>query len=1301
VPSTLPPKPARLVVGPIPESRLGRRVGRRLGLVAFVVGCMVAIGASFPVVASELRPQETQTGRVTQASGVAHATAQRQSLPRQSAVVGTPSNEAAADPAASTDASNGGLEPTIQYEDALVHAHDRIRFSAGQRVSVPYRPRAGDGWLIDGSAPQVLPSGTSTGRTLRKASNGAGRSRAGSGAAARPQFDEPLNVPFAPAEATSATTSTLSPASEPAPDASSGLRRQVFGFLPYWELADSSTVLDYDVLSTIAYFSVGADSRGNLLRRNADGTTSTGWAGWTSSQLTGVVDQAHTHGTRVVLTVSVFAWTANQASIQKALLGSSTARLNLARQAAAAVRARGADGINLDFEPIATGYADEFTAFVRTLRQQLNAIHTGYQLTFDTMGSIGNYPIEAATATGGADAIFVMGYDYRTSASTRVGSIDPIAGPAYDITDTILSYLARVPASRVILGVPYSGRAWSTTSGALNATNVSGTKYGTSTSVVYGTAAILLAEHGRRWDPMEQVAWAAYKRQNCTTTFGCVTAWRQLYVDDVAALKAKYDLVNRYHLRGVGMWALGYDGTRPELYRALASKFLADTTAPLAGVAILPTASHDEGILVRWTASDDVAVAATDVQVSIDGGSWRPWLTGTALRWEVYPGRTGHAYAFRVRARDNSGNWSAWNVSTVAGPARLAPGGFGRVVQDGLAMRRAADSSALRLMTLAAGDVLAITGGPISADGYTWYRVTGPLHEWQSVGFTQIGGWVAASGQGSVFLAARGAPNATSVSAGISDFSFAGAGPASIGTSVTATVARAFSPNGDGREDGLRIDWTNRRSFDSLNLIVYRADGSRIGAIGLGNRRDVGGHALMWNGVVGSSRLSDGVYVLRLVGVDGSTTYSAPSSNPVTPGQIAAFAVTIDRTPPTVVAAGVTGSPFSPNGDRIRDSVTGTIAGGGGAISWSVAISPVSVTGSVGAVVRTLSGVGATGAFTWNGRTVAGLVARDGRYRLTLAPRDAAGNIATRSFDIVLDTRGPAIVQTAAPGSFSPNGDGVAERTVLGWTSSEAAGGKVTIKRGTTVIRTWSFTPRRAWSATWTGTDRFGHRLADGRYTVIVDGRDQAGNRTVHTAAVLVDRTAGYLRWNPTRFDAADGDRLAAKARVGFTLTRSARTTLRIVDSHGTLVRTAWSGRTLASGAWSWTWNGTNGSGALVPAGRYVAVLTATSSLGTTELSRTIVDDAFVVSPSPASPTAGQTLTLAIRSVEALGAAPRVTFAQHGLAAVTKTANAIGNGLYRVAFVVARAGSGDAIVTVRGRDTLGGTNVSRTLIRVR
>ena len=159
--------------------------------------------------------------------------------------------------------------------------------------------------------------------------------------------------------------------------------------------SSSTSALDYGRISTIAYFGIGADAAGNLQKRNADGSTTVGWSGWTSSRLTSIISTAHRSHTRVVLTVQSFGWNTSGLARQKSLLGSASARANLARQIAAAVRDRGADGVNLDFEPLARGYESEFTSLVRGIRAQLNRVHSGYQMTFDTLGSIGNYPIEA------------------------------------------------------------------------------------------------------------------------------------------------------------------------------------------------------------------------------------------------------------------------------------------------------------------------------------------------------------------------------------------------------------------------------------------------------------------------------------------------------------------------------------------------------------------------------------------------------------------------------------------------------------------------------------------------------------------------------------------------------------------------------------------------------------------------------------------------------------------------------------------------------------------------------------------
>ncbi|HKG55746.1 MAG TPA: glycosyl hydrolase family 18 protein, partial [Candidatus Limnocylindrales bacterium] len=863
---------------------------RAAGLVAIVVlvaSILTASGAFAPA------PRPVSTGRLP-----IHALASADASPATTAPV--------ADLVAASQ-----LQPGIQYEDAVAHEHDRIDFTPGGRVTKGYSPRQGDGWSVGGHAPRALPAGNASGREIAASPQGSRWAVRAPGAAAPHPAPSAAPAPIdgptvdaanvIPADAASAVARDMTAAAAPT---NAGLIRQVFGFLPYWELTDSSTTLNYDVLSTIAYFSVGADANGNLQKRNADGTATTGWAGFSSSKMTSVINAAHSHRTRVVLTISVFAWTSTQASKQAALLGSSTARLNLARQAAAAVRDRGVDGINLDFEPIASGQAANFTALVRTMRAELNRIALGYQLTFDTTGYIGNYPIEAATASGGADAIFIMGYDYRTAGSSTVGSIAPLTGPVYDLTDTIKAYAARVPASKLILGVPYYGRAWSTATTALHSKNTSGTKFGASTTVVYTTAAEYAAQYGRKYDSIEQSPYVVYQRENCTATYGCVTSPRQIYYDDATSLAAKYDVVNHYALRGAGMWALGYDGTRPELYRVLAAKFLHDTTPPTVGIRTLPAKQRDQGFVVSWRGEDISGIASYDVQRSIDGGTWAGWLSATTRTSGTWLGQAGHGYAFRVRARDTKGNLSGWNVASVwrAAPP-LAVAAFGGVKSDNLSMRAAPHTSATKIGELSVGDIVSVVGGPVSADGYTWWQVSGPLREWHAVSDIDIGFWVAAGDGVDTWLGASRAPNSTVVDPVIANL-------------VVGDSSRSFSPNGDGYRDSIRIRWTNTVALDTIVLKVFRSTGVLVGTITLPNTA-LGSQSFDWNGMVGGTRVADGTYLAELVGKAGTTTYAAPSNQPPTAQQLAAFGITVDTVAP-IAANAVSWSPglfFPQDGD--------------------------------------------------------------------------------------------------------------------------------------------------------------------------------------------------------------------------------------------------------------------------------------------------------------------------------------------------------------------------------------------------
>jgi spore germination protein YaaH/flagellar hook assembly protein FlgD len=1113
----------------------------------------------------------------------------------------SPSGEAAA-----------GQRPSSMYEAWVEHKDDRIRFTPGARVTVGYRPRKGDTWQVGGSAPVALPPGLESGKAMAKEKNGAlplpaWRPRRDPAAATSGGSTAPATTPPAPIDAPSnrltiraRPVSYAEPPATPAADlaAASGPRRQVFGFLPYWEVNGSASRLDYDVLSTIAYFSVGVNANGTLKKRNPSGSLTTGWGGWTSSSMTRVINAAHADGTRVVLTVTAFAWTTSQAKVQRSILGSRSARATLARQIVAAVTSRGADGVNLDFEPLARGYESEFVSLLRTIRSEFNKVRAGYQITYDTTAYIGNYPLEASVGKKAADAIFIMGYDYRIGSASRSGSIAPLSGPAYDLADTVRAYKRRVPGSRLILGVPWYGRAWSTASASPRSKTLTGAKYGYSAAVTYENAIEYAKKHGRKWDAVEQSPYVVYRRKNCTRKYGCVTSWRQIWYEDAASLKRRYALVNEYDLRGAGMWALGYEGGRRELYKAVSQTLHVAHAAPSARLKSLAANVADEGFIVRWTGSGFSKIASYDVQVSTNGGPWRSWLARTTKTSEVFQGRNGARYSFRVRAIDVSG---------------------------------------------------------------------------------QVGAFASAT---------------TTVKAGIRGFDFGTAAAGTgLGSGDAAQANRAFSPNGDKSEDGLRLRWANTTSM-TLVLRVRRLDGSLIGTRRIG-ARGAGWQSWTWDGKVKGRRLKDGRYLLQLVGIKGDRTFNAPSARPATGAQIDRFAVRIDTSRPTVTTASGTNQAISPNGDGVRDSTKLTLAAAGGAVRWTVA-----VTNGKGATVRSKSGTGASVTYVWNGTDGRGRRVADGRYAIRVSLYDAAGNAATRTAQVSVDTHAPAIRPTAAPGAFSPNGDGQLDTTTLGWTSPEPVSGRVGVWKGKKLIRSWAVTNRASWSTAWDGRWADGRRVGDGTYVVRVDVRDAAGNRRVAATSLVLDRTAKGLAWAGD-FLPQDGDALKPSSRIAWNLARDAKTTLRITDAAGHVVRTAWSGRVQRDGARGWTWNGRRDDGSLVPQGRYLATLRVRSPFGTVVYSRWVWAAAFTVTPNRTVVKSGQRLVVRFRSTEPLSTKPRVTFRQPGRDAVTVVARKLEDGSWKATFRVRAGRSGTGTIKVVATDRSGGRNATKATVRVK
>ncbi len=768
--------------------------------------------------------------------------------------------------------------PSIQYQEAMAHASDPNTFTPGAPVSVPYTPRAGDRTVVDGALPVALPAG---------------------------QGADEQAAPLAGSQLSGA--GTVSPAGT-----TNALRREVYGFLPYWRLGDT---INYDVVSTIAYFGTDLNTDGTL------DTASTGWAGWQSSTMTGVINTANANHVRVAITIESFAWGSAGAAAQTALLSNPTAVTTAVQQIAAAVHDRGAGGVNLDFEPIAPGMSDNYVKFVRQLRAQLDSVQPGYELTFCGTGRPSTYDLGDLLADGAADDVFIMGYDFRDGGSSYAASLDPLTSPkVYDLTDSVNVYKANVPVSKIILGLPYYGIAYSTPNSSLYAANVSGATYGDAVMVPYYTAAdigsVYPSTYIKQYDSIEQSAWASYYG----TFGGTQPTWRELYYDDVQALGARYDMVNYWNLRGVGMWTLGYDEGHPELNQLLADKFLTDHNPPKAGIVDLPPVESNQSFTVSWTGRDDWnGVANYDVQVSLDGGPFADWLIGTTATSSSFDGVTGHNYSFRVRATDGVGNVGSWDLTaTYTASPTFAVGGFATVVGGTANERSSPAASAGIIKTAASGTVFQIIGGPVSADGYTWYQVTGPITELSTVTPPFPGAWIAATNDSTVFMAPSSPPNSTVVSAAISNIVVGTPGQPPSQTGIDA--GRTFSPDGDGIRDHLPLSWTNTAAFDDVTVTVYRADNSVAGVIDLGGQA-AGAQSYSWNGTSdGTTQVPDGQYLLQIQGTVAGSTYYGPSAAPFDAAAWSNFGVIVDTT------ASGTYYPLTPT--RILDTRIGTGLGG-------------------------------------------------------------------------------------------------------------------------------------------------------------------------------------------------------------------------------------------------------------------------------------------------------------------------------------------------------------------------------------
>jgi len=312
------------------------------------------------------------------------------------------------------------------------------------------------------------------------------------------------------------------------------LNKVVYGWNPYWNTSQYNNY-QWNLLSHLSYFSYEVDY--------TDGTAIS-THNWSTDA---AVTAALANGVKVNLCVTLFA-------NHNAFYTNATAKQTLITNLISLVQARGANGVNIDFESSPSADSVNFKNFMISLCNQMHTANPAYQVSVclpSVEWTAKTYSVNALKSY--VDMFMIMGYDYYYSGSALAGPTDPlyhfeVTNYDYDISKSITYYLKQgVSSSKLILGLPYYGRDWAT---------VDNTVYSSTTAT--GTSKTFKAIHDNNngyfstklWN---QVSYTPYYAYQISTT------WHQCWADDPYSFGKRLDIINQRGLGGMAMWALGND----------------------------------------------------------------------------------------------------------------------------------------------------------------------------------------------------------------------------------------------------------------------------------------------------------------------------------------------------------------------------------------------------------------------------------------------------------------------------------------------------------------------------------------------------------------------------------------------------------------------------------------------------------------------------------------------------------------------------------------------------------------------
>ena len=336
--------------------------------------------------------------------------------------------------------------------------------------------------------------------------------------------------------------------------------KEVFGWHPYW-MGSAWQSYPFELLSTISYFSYKLDPDTGSYTNPAQ------IAEWRS---TAMIDSAHAKNTKVLLTVSSHGKKNNDL-----FLSDEGKWGTLIDSISVLLIERDADGVDLNFEQLPYFKRRNFNRFVEQMKTQLSLRITSKKpivsVTLPAVDSREIFDIEELQKH--ADLMVIMGYDYNTGTQLQ-GAVAPLQSvevKGISLSNTLSFYLnSGIDPNKTVLALPYYGSMWEGTVDNSGATTTNFER-----KVTYREVMNLFNEE---YTPANNIS-PILERKSMTNYFNLTypdLTTKEIWFDDDYTLGKKYDYALSNNLRGIGIWALGYDNGYGQLWDVIDEKFSTD-----------------------------------------------------------------------------------------------------------------------------------------------------------------------------------------------------------------------------------------------------------------------------------------------------------------------------------------------------------------------------------------------------------------------------------------------------------------------------------------------------------------------------------------------------------------------------------------------------------------------------------------------------------------------------------------------------------------------------------------------------